>query len=48
MMAALSDGLGRVAERLGIDAVRPTTLVGVEALAAPDLLVEFDVIAVVD
>lgn len=47
-LALLFEGLGRAAARLGIDAVRPTTMIGVEALAAPELLVEFDVTAVLD
>lgn len=48
-MGPLFEGLGRASARLGIDdALRPTTLVGVAALAAPELLVEFDVTAVLD
>lgn len=46
LMDALFTGLGRASSQLGIEAVRPTTLVGVQALASPDLLVEFDVTAV--
>lgn len=45
-MPELLEGWGRVAEKLGIDARRPTTLIGVAALASPDLLVEIDVTAV--
>ncbi|WP_324274071.1 RidA family protein [Blastococcus brunescens] len=45
-MAALMDGAGRVAARLGSFPVRPMTLVGVAALAEPDLLVEVEAIAV--
>ncbi len=46
LMGPLFEGLGRAAARLGIDPLRPTTLVGVEALATPEVLVEFDVTAV--
>lgn len=45
-MAALGEGVGRVAARLGIDPVRPITLIGVAALGEPDLLVEVDATAV--
>ena len=45
-MAAVMDGAGRVAARLGSFPVRPMTLVGVSALAEPDLLVEVEAIAV--
>lgn len=45
-MAALGEGVGRVAGELGIDPVRPITLIGVAALGEPDLLVEVDAIAV--
>lgn len=45
-MAALGEGVGRVAARLGIDPARPITLIGVAALAEPDLLVEVDATAV--
>ncbi len=45
-MAALGEGVGRAAARLGIDPVRPVTLIGVAALGEPDLLVEVDAIAV--
>ncbi len=47
-VAALGEGLGRVAGRVGIGALGPTTVVGVQALAAPEILVEFDVTAIVD
>ena len=47
-MEPLLEGFGRVAGEIGVTGLRPTTLVGVAALAAPDLLVEFDVTAVVD
>ena len=45
-MAALGEGVGRVAARLGIDLVRPITLIGVTALGEPDLLVEVEATAV--
>lgn len=45
-MAALGEGVGRAASRLGIDPVRPVTLIGVAALGEPDLLVEVDAVAV--
>ena len=47
-MAALGEGVGRVAQRLGIDPVRPITLIGVAALGEPDLLVEVEATAVLD
>lgn len=45
-MAALGAGVQRVVQRLGIDPVKPITLVGVAALGEPDLLVEVDAVAV--
>ncbi|MBB3678403.1 RidA family protein [Modestobacter versicolor] len=45
-MADLMTGVGRVVERLGIDPVRPITLLGVAALGEPDLLVEVEAVAV--
>lgn len=45
-MADLMTGVGRVAERLGIDPVKPITLIGVSALGEPDLLVEVEAVAV--
>lgn len=45
-LPALGDGIGRAAARLGIDPVRPITLIGVTALAEPDLLVEVEATAV--
>ena len=45
-MAELLGGFGRVAGELGIDPLRPTTLIGVAALASPDLLIEVEVTAV--
>ena len=45
-MGAFMAGAGRAAKELGIDPARPTTLIGVAALAEPDLLVEVEAIAV--
>ena len=45
-MGALGEGAGRAAGELGIDPVRPITLIGVAALAEPDLLVEVEATAV--
>jgi enamine deaminase RidA (YjgF/YER057c/UK114 family) len=45
-MAALGEGLGRASGELGIDSVRPVTLIGVAALAEPDLLIEVEAVAV--
>ena len=47
-MGDLMTGAVRVAERLGIDPVRPITLIGVTALGEPDMLVEVEAIAVLD
>jgi len=45
-MEALAIGVGRAAERLRVNPVKPTTLIGVAPLAEPDLLVEVEAIAV--
>jgi enamine deaminase RidA (YjgF/YER057c/UK114 family) len=45
-MEALGIGAGRAAARLGVNPVKPTTLIGVAALAERDLLVEVEAIAV--
>ena len=45
-MASIGDGIGRAARRLGVDLLKPGTLVGVAALSEPGLLVEVDAIAV--
>ena len=45
-LADLGAGLRRVAERLGVDPRKPVTLLGVAALAEPDLLVEVEAVAV--
>ncbi|UFU07097.1 RidA family protein [Ruania halotolerans] len=45
-MAQLGEGAQRAAERLGLDLVRPITLVGIAALGEPDLLIEVEAVAV--
>ncbi len=45
-LAAFGEGAGRAAARLGADPRRPITLIGVGALAEPDLLVEVEAVAV--
>ena len=45
-MADLGKGIVAAAERIGRDLRKPVTLLGVAALAAPDLLVEIDAVAV--
>jgi enamine deaminase RidA (YjgF/YER057c/UK114 family) len=45
-MVAVGAGIGRAAERIGGDLRKPVTLLGVATLAAPDLLVEIDAVAV--
>lgn len=45
-MAALGEGVYRVADALGADLAKPITLIGVAALAEPDLLVEVEAVAV--
>ncbi|MEU4568143.1 RidA family protein [Micromonospora sp. NPDC023956] len=47
-LAALGAGVQRAATRLGVDLVKPITLIGVASLGEPDLLVEVDAIAVLD
>lgn len=47
-MAALGAGVGRAAAQLGVDPVKPITLIPVAALAEPDLLVEVDATAVLE
>lgn len=39
-------GVMRAAERLGIDPIKPITLLGVAALAEPDLMIEVEATAV--
>lgn len=45
-MADIGEGVGRAAAVLGADPVKPVTLVGVAALAEPDLLIEVEAVAV--
>ncbi|MFG3257024.1 RidA family protein [Streptomyces sp. NPDC048172] len=45
-MPLLGEGVGRAAAKLGIDPVKPVTLLGVAALGEPDLLVEVEATAV--
>ena len=45
-MEAVGEGVGRVVASLDIDPLKAATLIGVAALAEPDLLVEIDAIAV--
>lgn len=45
-MAALGEGVARAAASADVDPLKPITLLGVAALAEPDLLVEIEAIAV--
>ena len=45
-LAALGAGVARAAARLGVDPVKPVTLLGVASLGEPDLLVEVEAVAV--
>lgn len=45
-VAALGAGVAQVAAELGIDPIKPVTLIGVAALGEPDLLVEVEAVAV--
>ncbi|GAA2786993.1 RidA family protein [Saccharopolyspora taberi] len=47
-MPLLGDGIRAAAAKLGIDPTKPITLLGVAALAEPDLLVEVEATAVID
>jgi enamine deaminase RidA (YjgF/YER057c/UK114 family) len=47
-MAALGEGVARASAALDIDPLKPITLIGVAALAEPDLLVEIEATAVLD
>lgn len=47
-MAPLGEGATRAAARLGVDPVKAVTLLGVAALAEPDLLVEVEAVAVLE
>ena len=44
----LVEGISRASEKLGVTPAAPITGLGVSALAAPDLLVEVEAIAVID
>ncbi|MFI6511087.1 RidA family protein [Streptosporangium sp. NPDC050855] len=44
----LGEGVARAAARLGVDPVKPITLLGVAALGEPDLLIEVEATAVLD
>ncbi|RBY84897.1 RidA family protein [Blastococcus sp. TF02A-30] len=45
-LAAFGEGVFAAADRLGVDLVKPITLIGVAALGEPDLLVEVEAVAV--
>ncbi len=47
-MSLLEEGIARASENLGGTPVPPLTGLGVSALAAPDILVEVEAIAVID
>jgi enamine deaminase RidA (YjgF/YER057c/UK114 family) len=47
-MPLLGEGVTRAAAKLGVDPVKPITLLGVAALSEPDLLVEVEATAVID
>ncbi|WP_433466590.1 RidA family protein [Spirillospora sp. CA-128828] len=47
-MPLLGEGVARAAAKLGVDPVKPITLLGVAALGEPDLLVEVEATAVLD
>lgn len=44
----LGEGVARAAEKLGVDPVKPITLLGVASLGEPDLMVEVEATAVLD
>jgi len=44
----LIEGVERAAAKLGVDPVKPVTLIGVSALGEPDILVEVEATAVLD
>ncbi|MFC9963935.1 RidA family protein [Nocardia ignorata] len=44
----LGEGVSRAAAKMGVDPVKPITLIGVAALGEPDLLVEVEATAVLD
>ncbi|CAM2991884.1 RidA family protein [Prescottella defluvii] len=45
-MPLLGEGVTRAAEKMGIDPVKPITLLGVASLGEPDLMVEVEATAV--
>ena len=47
-LAQLGEGVQRAGARLGVDLIKPVTLIGVAALGEPDLLIEVDAVAVLD
>lgn len=47
-MPQLIEGATRAAARLGINPLRAITLIGVSALAEPDLLIEIEAVAVLE
>jgi enamine deaminase RidA (YjgF/YER057c/UK114 family) len=47
-LPALGEGVQRAAMKLGVDLIKPVTLIGVATLGEPDLLVEVDVTAVLN
>ena len=47
-MPMLGEGVARAAAKLGVDPVKPITLLGVAALGEPDLLVEVEATAIID
>lgn len=46
MLPELGAGVDRAAARLGVDPIKPVTLISVAGLGEPDLLVEVDAVAV--
>jgi enamine deaminase RidA (YjgF/YER057c/UK114 family) len=47
-MPLLGEGVNRAATKLGVNPVKPITLLGIAALAEPDLMVEVEATAVLD
>jgi enamine deaminase RidA (YjgF/YER057c/UK114 family) len=47
-MGGLGEGVLRAATALGVDPTKAVTLLGIAALAEPDLLVEIEAVAVLD
>jgi enamine deaminase RidA (YjgF/YER057c/UK114 family) len=46
LLPELGAGVARAAARLGVDPIKPVTLISVVGLGEPDLLVEVDAVAV--